>query len=149
MVTGLGKGGKPGMITKPKILKNILIAIVLIGEPALFAFPLPVSIYLLVLKESWPFQAVAAFGLLLTGMPWPYALKNGVIGALLTSEALMFSSNERAFAGILIALIFSFPVQVCIWETNAPGARLGRNPWPHLLPDRCGLYSLFSFKCHS
>jgi hypothetical protein len=102
------------MMTKIRAWKTIVIAIILVGEPLLFTFKFPISVPLLLLKQTWPIQAVICLCLALLGMTKMHARKTILLTVVFVGETLLFTSNDRAFALPIILLMLSFPFQVFI-----------------------------------
>jgi hypothetical protein len=101
-------------MTKLQAWKNIILALIFVGEPILFVLKIFVSVPLLLLKQTWPIQAAIGFCLALIGITKSQVWKAIVIAFVLVGETFLFTSNDPAFAPILILLMLTFPIQVFI-----------------------------------
>lgn len=114
---------KQEIMTKTQTLRNIVIALIFVVEPILFAFRFPVSVPLLFLKQTWPIQATIGFCLVLLGMTKTQALKAIVVTAVFVGETYLFTLSDRALAILMMLPMLTFPIQVFIgfyWVLLAP-----------------------------
>jgi hypothetical protein len=110
------------MMTRIQVWKSIVIAIIFVGEPILFALKIPV-IPIFWLKQTWSIQAVIGFCLVLLGMPKGRVWKAIVLAVIFTSETLLFTINDRAASFLIIWPVLTFPIQVFIgfyWVLLSP-----------------------------
>ena len=111
-------------MTKIQVWKNIVVAVILVGEPILFTLKPPVSVPLLLLQETWPIQAVIGFCLTLLGMTKTQSLEMITLAIIFVGETLLFTLNDRALLSIIIIrVMLTFPIQVFIgfyWVLLSP-----------------------------
>jgi len=102
------------MLSLIKALRNIIVAVILVGEPILFALKPPVSVPLLLLIHTWQIQALVAFCLALLEMPRTQALKMIILAVVSVAETSLFSVSDRMVLPLILLLILTFPFQTFI-----------------------------------